>query len=141
MGGTNYIIGASDNGKLQSTELIDSNGFVDAGPNLPTKIWGHSITSINKTVSFISGGETSASKYSPKTWYYNHESQLFRNGPSLQLGRGGHASATVIDSVTKSLIIVVAGGWNGNQLDSKELLIDDQWKPGEIMGWLLIINP
>ena len=71
---------------------------------------------------------------SAKTWYYDHEEQIFSKGPALQQGRRLHGSATVKDVVTKEKIAVVAGGnddgWN--KLDSTELLVNNQWIPGKI---------
>ena len=99
----------------------------------------HAITSINSTVSILSGGSTSANSYSPVTWYFNHETKVFSSGPSLLEGRIDHGSATCVDKVTKARIPIVAGGYDvylsttllsTYGLDSTELLINGQWQSG-----------
>ena len=74
--------------------------------------------SINSTVSLLSGGWTDANSYSPLTWYFNHETNVFSSGPSLLQGRFRHGSATIVDKVTKAKIPMVTGGYgNGGRLD------------------------
>ena len=70
--------------------------------------------------------------YSSQTWFYNHENGTFLSGPTLLEGRELHASATIVDKVTKAKIPVVIGGYNGNTMDSTEFLIDGQWQTGKI---------
>ena len=43
-----------------TTELISVDGIVEYGPELPQAVWMHTITSINSTVSLLSGGITGA---------------------------------------------------------------------------------
>jgi hypothetical protein len=126
-----HIFGGNDNGYLQTSELISIDGGVEYGPQLPTAVFYHAITSINSTVSILSGGWTS-DKYSPLTWYFNHETNIFSDGPSLLEGRYGHGSATCVDQVTKAKIPIVTGGYNGAYLDSTELLINGEWQSGTI---------
>ena len=114
----------------KTTELISIDGGVEYGPKLPEKVSSHAITSINSTVSLLSGGYTGS--YSPRTWYFNHETNAFSSGPSLLQGRGSHGSATVVDKVTKAKIPIVTGGWNGGRLDSTELLINGIWQSGTL---------
>ena len=124
-------------GRLVTSEIISIDGGVEYGPDLPSAVWQHAITSINTTVSILSGGGTSANECSPLTWYFNHETQAFYTGPSLLEGRWGHGSATYVDKVTKVKLPVVTGGrGNGNCdviLDSTELLINGQWQSGNIL--------
>ena len=100
--------------KLQTTELISIDGVVEDGPELPEAVWHHTITFINSTVSILSGGETNAIPYSPLTWYFNHETNVFTSGPSLLEGRRAHGSATIVDKVTKEKIPIVTGGLTGH---------------------------
>ena len=107
------------------------------GPNLLTGLEWHSITNINSTTSILSGGSTWLSESSDRTWFYEHEKQVFKDGPALLQGRRRHASTIIIDSVTKDIIPVVAGGevyvhmtLSFTRLYSTELLIDDKWQPG-----------
>ena len=66
--------------------------------------------------------------------YFNHETQAFSPGPSLLEDREDHASATIIDRVTKAKTPIVAGGINAASefLDSTELLINGEWQLGKI---------
>ena len=79
------------------------------------------------------GGWTDSDLYSPRTWYFNHESNVFSSGPSLLEGRRNHGSATVVDKVTKAKVPMVTGGWDGSALDSTELLINGIWQSGTIL--------
>ena len=118
--------------KSQTSEIISIGGGVEYGPDLPTAVYLHAFTSINSTVSILSGGYASVTNYSPLTWYFNHESGAFSSGPSLLEGRWGHGSATCVDKVTKAKIPIVTGGYDGAYLDSTELLINGEWQSGTI---------
>ena len=118
-----------------TSEIINLEFEINDWPDLPTEFYGHAMTKINDTVSLLSGGQTTAtsySAYSNKTWYYNHDTEAFTSGPDLLEGRHSHGSATNVDKVTKAKIAVVTGGWNGNYMDSTELLINGQWETGTI---------
>ena len=123
-----------DYGILQTSEHIRIDGGVAWGPQLPTAVFWHAITSINLTVSILSGGTTMANEYSPLTWYFNHETNIFSDGPSLLQGRKGHASETCVDKVTKAKIPIVTGGYGTSNvpMDSTEMLINGQWHSGTI---------
>ena len=129
-----HVFGGWDGSPLQSSEIISEDGGVIDGPDLPTAVGYHAITAINSTVSILSGGYTDANYASSQTWFYNHETETFSSGPTLLEGRRYHASATIVDKVTKAKIPVVTGGTVGyyNYLDSTELLIDGQWQTGKI---------
>ena len=132
-----HVFGGYDLGNLQTSELISIDGGVEYGPNLPTAVSGHAITSINSTVSILSGGRTIATHFSRLTWYFNHETNIFSAGPNLLEGRKIHGSATCVDKVTKAKIPIVTGGYGYYQggsviLDSTELLINGQWQSGNI---------
>ena len=117
--------------RIKTTELISIDGGVEYGPELPEAVYSHAITSINSTVSLLSGGETDSNNYSPLTWYINHETNVFSSGPSLLQGRRWHGSATIVDKVTNAKIPMVTGGsGNGGKLDSTELLVNGHWQSG-----------
>ena len=116
-----------------TTELISIDGGVEHGPELPQAVWMHTITSINSTVSLLSGGITSAASSSRLTWYFDHETNLFSSGPSLLEGRRSHGSTNILDKVTNEKIPMVTGGLgSGGRLDSTELLINGHWQSGTI---------
>ena len=125
-----HVFGGYGGSRSKTTELISIDGGVEDGPVLPEAVNYHAITSINSTVSILSGGGTDATSYSPLTWYINHDTNVFSPGPSLLKGRNAHGSATIVDKVTKEKIPMVTGGYNGGALDSTELLINGMWQPG-----------
>ena len=128
-----HVFGGYDGSQvLQSSEIISEDGGVIDGPDLPTAVMRHAITAINSTVSILSGGSANSNSASSQTWFYNHETEAFSSGPTLLEGRRWHASATIVDKVTKAKIPVVTGGYNNGDLDSTELLIDGHWQTGKI---------
>ena len=121
-----HVFGGYGGSSSKTTELISIDGGVEYGPELPEVVWNHAITSINSTVSILSG---------PIEWYFNHETNVFSSGPSLLQYRELHGSATIVDKVTKAKIPIVAGGRKNMKfgpLDSTELLINGQWQSGTI---------
>ena len=109
--------------------------------------------SINATVSILSGGgqydAINDISYSlDQTWYYNHATQEFKAGPTLLEKRNNHASATIIDKITKANVPVVSGGVtkagnSGNShviLDSTELLIHGEWQAGKLLSKNSIVS-
>ena len=119
---------------LQTSDIISIDGGVEYGPDLPTGVLDHAITSINASMSILTGGRTSLHLFSPLTWYFNHETSIFSPGPSLLEGRNGHGSATCVDMVTKEKIPIISGGYGNGymKLDSTELLINEEWQQGTI---------
>ena len=62
------------------------------------------------------------------TWYYNHITKKFTQGPKLLDGRRLHTAGTLIDQGTNEKVIVVAGGYP--TLESVEFLINGKWRQG-----------
>ena len=119
----------------QTSEIIDVDGVVNDGPDLPTGVRHHAMTSINDTVSLLSGGNTDGDQATAHTWYYNHVTEVFTSGPDLLVGRNGHGSAINVDRVTKERIVVVTGGWkkhNRIKINLTDMLINGQWQPGTL---------
>ena len=113
-----------------TSEIINLDGEVRYGPDLPTQFASHAMTKINDTVSLISGGDNA----NAKTWYYNHDTETFTSGPDLLEGRSLHGSAINVDKVTKAKIVIVTGGQdNVGNIDSTEMLINGQWQTGTIL--------
>ena len=100
---------------------------------LPEAAYLHAIISLNKSNSMLIGGNTKSVISSKKTYYYNHFSKTWVNGPELLTGRYGHTAGLIMDHITQSTNIVVVGGsTNVGMLDSVELLYsgEDEWKQG-----------
>ena len=133
-----HVFGGWD-GKIRSntSELISIDGGIEDGPELPEALRQHAIASVNSTISILSGGRTSDTDYSPLTWYFNHDTNVFSPGPSLLEGRRSHGSATIVDKETTTKIPIVTGGRgliNSDhvRLDSTEMLINGNWQSGTI---------
>ena len=90
----------------------------------------HAIFSINETTSFLIGGITSSAAYSRKTYFYDHMTWI--DGPPLNIGRKDLTAGVLIDHETKQQHIAVVGGFDGERLDSVELLLHGQdfWSKG-----------
>ena len=120
---------------LTSTDIITIDGQVRQGENLPAPLYGHAMASVNSTTSIISGGYGAGFSQSPLTYYYNHLTQIFTSGPSLNQGRINHASGTVKDKKTKEKFVVVTGGYTTGYTtgytDSTEILVDQHWQTGK----------
>ena len=129
-----HVFGGYGGSTSQTTELISIDGGVEYGPDLPEAVDAHAITSFNSTVSILSGGLTSAASFSPLTWFFDHETQVFTSGPSLIEGRKQHGSATCVDKVTQTKIPIVTGGYDANwrleYMSSTEMLINGMWQLG-----------
>ena len=130
-----HVFGGISSGSsaLLTSETINIDGVVSDGPDMPTGVWKHAMTTLDDTVSIFSGGwNPIANTYSARAWYYNHGTEAFTSGPDLLVGRSNHGSATNVDKVTKVKIAVVTGGYRNGNLDSTELLINGQWQTGTI---------
>jgi len=133
---TFIIFGGYDDtgsGLLSTTEIVTEEGQVTPGPEMPAAVFYHSISSLNATTSILTGGYTSATSSSDVTWYFDHVSQEFQQGPPLITGRKWHSSATLQDHDTKEDIVAVVGGYNRGALDSAEFLRNGEWTAGPKM--------
>ena len=106
------------------------------GPAMPEPLEAHAIAAVNASTFIISGGRSNTNIFSPVTWYFNHVTQEFQQGPSLMEERVWHVSGTVVDHQTNENIVVVAGGacsycTIGGILNSTELLINGEWQQGK----------
>ena len=71
---------------FKDTEYVSTNGTVSPGTDLPLKIYGHTILSINKTHSILIGGvykdDIIEKKTSNKTWFYDNSNNNWIPGRS-----------------------------------------------------------
>ena len=129
---------------LMSSELISNDGSTEEGPTLPkAPRAGHTITSINKTLSLFIGGEhkTNGGPFGQlfiQTFYFNYETDHhWTEGPNLLQARMAHTAGLITDKVTRETFVIVVGGRNNSQitedseLDTTEILMDGLWVPGE----------
>ena len=97
---------------------------------------------VNDTYSIISGGSTGDPNVYDEdftlksTWFYNHVTQTFHQGPDLKNTRYGHVSGSL--KYGSQEVQIVAGGVSFEMLDtsnkecygSVEILVNGQWKEG-----------
>ena len=122
--------GVNEYGRISSTEYIPKSSTPE--PSLPEPVEKHAVISINDTTSMLIGGSTNSNFYSPKTYYFNHKSNTWKNGPNLISGRYFHAAGLIMDHVTHKQHIAVVGGSDGGNRNSVELLLngETQWTKG-----------
>ena len=79
------------------------------------------------------GGTDFDLEMTSKTWYFNHETEVFTSGPNLNIGRYKHGAGHFQDSVTKEDIVLVVGGEDDDydNLDSTEILKNGNWEEGK----------
>ena len=70
--------------------------------------------------------------YYSSTYYYNHITKKWTNGPNLIKGRKLNTAGFVIDHVTNQKHIVVLGGGDGGMEYSVEILFhgENEWSKG-----------
>ena len=128
-----WITGGLDknDNKLSSTEFIPKRST--SAPRLPEPVAYHALVSLNETTSILIGGYTNSDSTSSKTHYFDHQSQSWKDGPSLMKGRFEHTAGLITDHVTHAKHLAVVGGYDGYvELDSVELLLsgETQWTKG-----------
>ena len=120
----------------KTTEFILASGISTPGPDLPIALEGHAMSKLNLSTSMIIGGyyyENSSQAYSDKTWYFDHRTEKFSDGPNLLERRFKHTAGVVKDSVyTEEKRVVVVGGSNSISifLKSVEWLVSGTWEQG-----------
>ena len=133
--------------RIKTTEFILASGISTPGPDLPIALFVHAMSKLNLSTSMIIGGfyNSNSSEYyddrsdripSDKTWYFDHHTEKFSDGPSLIENRIGHTAGVVKDSVyTEEKRVVVVGGQNKENgiftsLKSVEWLVSGTWEQG-----------
>ena len=111
--------GRTNNGLSKTTEFITLDRVIP-GPNLPEEICCHCLTRINSTVIAMTGGSSGPDRYSPKTYFFHEDSQHWTRGPDMKESRYRHG-CSIINNAGKQYLIV-AGGYNGERLNSTEFL-------------------
>ena len=118
-----WITGGEDEigTELKTTDFILASGNSTRGPDLPSALSYHVMSKLNLSTSMI----ISAGSY--ETWYFDHNTELFSDGPPLLEKRRGHTAGLIKDSVyTEEKRILVAGGY----INSVEWLVSGTWEQG-----------
>ena len=132
-----WITGGVGNWELSlihsSSEFIQTgkNNSV-AGSNLPRPLYWHAMVVVEEDLTMVIGGlSLYDTEDSNVTYYYDHHSQEWTSGPLLITGRYGHAAFFVTDEVLNENMILVAGGFYLETLNSTEILHGDIWIEGK----------
>ena len=125
---------------LNSTEFMKFDQPSVKGPDLPFRIFGHSMIQYNEKSIYIIGGEQNGPFYSRKTWIVDPTNEFqIKEGPSLNEERADHGCAKM--TLNGRTILVVAGGFGNNgRLDSVEILDPSEnnvWTQGLYLNLLL----
>ena len=122
-----------------TTEFILASGISIPGPDLPHPLINHAMAKVNLSTSMIIGGYyyNSSSTFInlDKTWYFDHHTGKFSDGPSLlelKWGVWGHTAGVITDSVytQETRVLVVGGNDGGRNLKSVEWLVSGIWEQG-----------
>ena len=120
--------------KIKSTELIQRDGNIIAGPELPVGADCHAIVEVLPDEQYILiGGWTEDCQYSKATYFFHVNNERWTRGPDLIEGRRWHTAGIIQDSVTHDPYIVVVGGYNGEYLRSVEKMKvgSEKWDQGK----------
>ena len=125
--------GWSSNGSVNSTESISLDQPPVPGPDLPFRVFGHSMVLVDPTTIYLIGGYQNGQVISNKTWIIDPTNDFqMKEGPSLNIARKGHSCSKM--RIGERVFLVAAGGLNNGALDSVELLDttypDQGWKMG-----------
>ena len=86
------------------------------------------IFSVNTTHSIISGGGTSDLQDVKSTWFYNHVTKTFHQGPESLMMRTEHNSGCL--KYGNQEVPIVVGGFTREYFPSTEILLNGRWIEG-----------
>ena len=131
-----WVTGGEDDSSnaLKSTELIQRDGTIIAGPDLPVAAAFHAIVDQHDDTYMLIGGWTDDGRNSKATYVYNGQSGKWTKGPDLLQGRIRHSAGILHDAITHDQYTVVVGGlYGGIPLSSVEVLKSGstEWAQGK----------
>ena len=110
--------------------MIPSKQNID----LPEPMKDHVILNLNETTSILIGGVTLISLFSANTYYFNHITNTWTDGPNLKIGRSQHKARVIKDKGNNQEHIVVVGGQFLLPTNTVEILFQGQktWTAGTL---------
>ena len=128
--------GNSSDGYLKSTEVIQRDGTIVAGPDLPVAVKTHTITETKEDEQYMLIGGRSGNNQFEKSTHYHYKTRNgpWLEGPDLNEARCGHTAGLIFDKVNHTQYTVVVGGHNGSHfLRSVEILKEgsNEWTQGK----------
>lgn len=110
---------------LKTTELIDFNGKISAGPNLPQPLVGHTSVQMKRNIVIIGGHN--GEEGTKTTYIFGLDTVFIGEGPTLSNERYDHGCCSFpSENHNGRTAIVVVGGWP----DAKSVEILDFYKSG-----------
>ena len=130
-----WITGGEDEigTELKTTEFILASGNSTPGPDLPIALEKHAMAKVDLSISMIIGGYSYDNDLTyDNTWYFEHHTEKFSDGPRLLEERCDHTAGVIKDSVftDEKRVVVVGGSNNGKPLKSVEWLLSGTWEQG-----------
>ena len=119
---------------LKSTEVIQRDGTIVAGPDLPVAVDGHTITEVKEDEKYMLIGGYSGQYHNSTYYHYNTSNGPWLEGPDLKEARHAHTAGLIFDKVNHTQYTVVVGGKNGSHyLRSVEILKEgsNEWTQGK----------
>ena len=124
-----WVTGGKDasfkDSKLKSTDIIQRDGTIVVGPELPLALSQHAIVEIQPDETYmLIGGNTDDAFASKVTFVYHARIGKWTKGPDLLQGRYAHSAGILHDIATHHPYTVVVGGIqnHGSELLSVEFL-------------------
>ncbi len=101
-------------------------------PSLPFTTFLHCLVPINaSTIMFIGGYHDFYIQ--PTVYFFNTESQVWTEGPPMNVGRAGHACGRIrADEQSETFDVIVVGGTAGKYMTSTEIydVATNSWRFG-----------
>ena len=128
---------------LKSTEFLPPKNTNSMSTSvqkidLPEPLYGHVVINLNETTSFLIGGATTEAHESSKsTYYFNHASNSWTEGPDLFQARRSHTVGIIKDNGNGKEHIAVVGGLSGYiNVISIELMFSGEnvWSNGTVIS-------
>ena len=119
---------------VKSTEVIQRDGNIVPGPDLPVAVGGHTITATKEDEQYMLIGGFSGQFHKSTYYHYKTSNGPWLEGPDLNEARAGHSAGLIFDKVNHTQYTVVVGGWNGSHyLRSVEILKEgsNEWTQGK----------
>ena len=90
-----WITGGEDEigTELKTTDFILASGNSTPGPDLPIALEKHAMAKVDLSISMIIGGYSYENDLTyDKTWYFEHYTEKFTDGPRLLEERSDHTA-------------------------------------------------
>ncbi len=112
--------------------MLTEEGWEINIPSLPVTISAHCMVTVNSTTVMVIGGYQNE-KISGKTFYFTFGEESWTEGPELKNKRRSHSCGKIRrNKESQEMSIIVAGGYDGSNLSSVEILDEgsNEWQTG-----------